>query len=106
MGWTKVFPVDELVSGTKKVAKVGQRKILLINHEGNLYAVDNACPHVKLPLKNGKVTEDGAIVCPFHRSAFDLKTGAVKEWSTWPPLVGKALGSIAPKSTASVSRAG
>ncbi len=94
MSWTKVLSVDTLVSGSRQVVKVGNRNILLLNHEGQLYAMDNACPHLKLPMKNGKVTEDGAIVCPWHRSGFDLRTGEVKEWSSWPPGVGKALGII------------
>ncbi|MGK7878300.1 MAG: Rieske (2Fe-2S) protein [Xenococcaceae cyanobacterium] len=94
MSWTKVLPQDELGEGVRKVVKVGERNILLLKHEGQLYAVDNVCPHLKLPLKKGKVTEDGAIVCPWHRSAFDLCTGDVKKWSPWPPGVGKVMGLI------------
>lgn len=33
-------------------------------------------------------------ICPFHHSAFDLKTGNVKEWSPWPPGLGRILGAI------------
>ncbi len=66
------------------MVKVGKRNILLLNHENQLYAVDNICPHLKMPLKNGKITESGAIVCGFHRSAFDLQTGEVKDWCPWP----------------------
>ncbi|MGH2415500.1 MAG: Rieske (2Fe-2S) protein, partial [Microcystaceae cyanobacterium] len=83
--------------GMREVVKVGNRNILLLNHEGQLYAVDNTCPHLNLPLKKGKITEDKAIVCPWHRSAFDLCTGNVKSWSSWPPGVGKALGMISPE---------
>ena len=97
MSWTKVLSVDTLALNSRQVVKVGNRNILLLNHEGQFYAIDNACPHVKLPIKKGKITEDGAIVCPWHRSAFDLRTGAVREWSTWPPVVGKALGIISPE---------
>ena len=102
MSWTKVLPVDALSEGARQVVKVGQRNILLLNHSGQLYAVDNTCPHLKLPLAKGQVTEDGAIVCPWHRSAFDLRTGNVKEWSPWPPVMGKALGMIAREKALSV----
>ena len=40
------------------------------------------------PLDQGTV-EDNAIVCPLHRSAFDLRTGKlVGPWCPAPPLVG------------------
>jgi nitrite reductase/ring-hydroxylating ferredoxin subunit len=94
MGWTKVIAVEALAPGGREVVKVGNRNILLLNHNGQFYAVDNVCPHLKLQMKKGKVTTDGAIVCPWHRSAFDLCTGAVKEWTPWPPVVGQALGLI------------
>ena len=102
MGWTKVLTTEELPDGDRKVVKVGEQKILLINDNGNLHAVNNACPHLKLPLKKGKLTEDGAIVCPFHRSAFDLCTGEVTNWTPWPPVVGNVLGKISPEQKLSV----
>ncbi len=92
MTWTKVLSQDALADGSRQVVKVGDRNILLLHHQGQLHAINNACPHLKLPLKKGKISEDGAIICPWHHSAFDLKTGNVKEWTPWPPVVGKALG--------------
>lgn len=97
MSWTKVLSADALSPGARQVVTVGQRKILLLNHEGQLYAVDNVCPHMKLSMKKGKVTEDGALICPWHRTAFDLRTGSVKEWTPWPPGVGKVLGMVSPE---------
>lgn len=94
MSWVKVLPVDSLPENERKVVKVGERNILLLYHDSKLFAVDNICPHLKLPMKKGKITEDGAIVCPWHHSVFDLCTGDVKEWSPWPPVVGKALSLI------------
>jgi len=47
---------------------------VLINYDGNYYALDNLCPHRKAPLCNGKV-ENSALVCPRHGAHFDLKTG-------------------------------
>ncbi len=94
MSWTKVLSVDELSDGKRQVVKIGDRKILMINNSGKIYAVSNSCPHLKLPMKKGKITEDCAIVCPFHRSVFSLETGEVKQWSTFPPLVGTFLGKV------------
>ncbi|MGK7917055.1 MAG: Rieske (2Fe-2S) protein [Prochloraceae cyanobacterium] len=99
MSWTKVLAESDLSQGDRQVVKLGKRKILLLNYSGELYAVDNACPHLKLSLKKGKITEDGAIVCPWHRSAFDLCTGEVKNWTPWPPVVGKAMGMMSQQKT-------
>lgn len=95
MAMVKLFPVTEVPDNTRKVAKVGEHQVLIIHTQGKFFAVSNRCPHMHLPLQNGKVTGDGGIVCPFHHSAFDLTSGDVKAWSPWPPLVGKALGALA-----------
>ena len=93
MSWIKVLE-STLSPGDRQVVNVGDKKVLVLNHEGQYFALDNACPHLNLPLKKGKITDDGAIVCPFHRTAFDLTTGAVKVWTPWPPVVGQVLGKI------------
>jgi nitrite reductase/ring-hydroxylating ferredoxin subunit len=95
MGWTKACAVDALTPGARQVVNVGDRKVLVLNEGGTLYAVDNACPHLKLSMKKGKVV-GGNIVCPWHRSSFDLKSGEVANWTPFPPLVGKALGAMSP----------
>ena len=99
MSWTKVLAADALSPGTRQVVKVGKRNVLLLHHENQLYAVDNTCPHLKLPLKDGKITETGAIVCPAHRSAFDLRTGEVQTWCPFPPGIGKVLSLISQEKT-------
>ena len=93
MSWIKVIE-STLTPGDRQVVTVGDKKVLVLNHEGKYYALNNACPHLQLPMKKGKITADGAIVCPFHRSDFDLTTGAVKTWSPWPPVVGQLLGKV------------
>jgi nitrite reductase/ring-hydroxylating ferredoxin subunit len=98
MAWTKILAENALDSGARQVVKVGNKNILVVNHENQLYAVENNCPHLKLPLKAGKI-EDGAIVCSFHRSAFDLNTGEVKTWCPWPPGVGKLLSMVSQEKT-------
>lgn len=94
MGWTKVLSEAELPAGARQVVKVEDQKVLLLNHGGTIYAVANSCPHLNLPMKKGKITEDGALVCPFHRSAFDLCTGEPKSWTPFPPVVGPLMGKV------------
>lgn len=90
----KLFPLAELPEGARRVVEVGLRRVLVLNVKGEIFAVENSCPHMRFPLKDGRVTEDCGIICPFHHSAFDLKTGDVKEWSPWPPGIGRVLGAI------------
>jgi nitrite reductase/ring-hydroxylating ferredoxin subunit len=94
VNWFKALPENELPQGNRQVIKIGQQAILFINHNNQIHAVSNKCPHVKLPLAKGEITNDGAIVCPWHHSTFDLQSGNVKAWCTWPPGVGAILGKI------------
>ncbi len=94
MSWTQILPVDKLASGDRQVIKLEAISLLLLNHDNKIYAIKNVCPHLKLPLKKGKITPEGTIVCPWHRSEFDLDTGEVQTWCPWPPAVGKLLGKV------------
>jgi len=99
MQWLSVLAESELPEGARHVVKIQDHSILLLRNKGKIYATVSACPHMGLPLKNGVVTEDDALVCPFHHSAFDLGTGDVKAWSPWPPLVGRMLASVTREKT-------
>ncbi len=97
MKWIRVLDAGALSAGERQVVEVSDHKVLLLEHEGRIYAMLNACPHMGVSLKKGKITETGDIVCPFHHSVFSLETGAVKEWAPWPPVVGKVLGAVRPE---------
>ena len=75
------------------LVKPEEKKILLIWHENEVYAVQAKCPHLGLPLIKSKI-ENNEIICPFHKSAFDLCVGEVKCWSPWPKLLGGVLGMV------------
>ena len=97
MKWVRVLDAGALSAGERQVVEVKDHKVLLLEHKGEVYAMLNACPHMGVSLKKGKITETDDIVCPFHHSVFSLKTGAVKEWAPWPPVVGKVLGAVRPE---------
>src|SRR5688572_22942934 len=97
MGWEKTIPVSELPDGGRKVVTVDSKPVLLINHCNKFYAISSTCPHWGLPLELGRLTDDCGIICPWHRSGFDLDTGDVKAWAPWPPGLGLVLGATSRK---------
>ena len=96
MNWVQALAQEELPEGERQVVKLGEHSILLIHHEGQIYAMSSACPHLHLPLKGAKIEGD-TITCRWHHSAFDLRTGDVKAWSPWPPAVGPMLSTLSRK---------
>jgi nitrite reductase/ring-hydroxylating ferredoxin subunit len=48
-----------------------------------VYAVDNKCPHMGMPLHEGAIDGDQTLVCRYHQWKFDLKTGT----STFAPNI-------------------
>ena len=93
MNWIQALATSELPEGERQVVQLGERSILLIHHQGQVYALASRCPHMRLPLKGAKI-EGYTLTCPWHHSAFDLRTGDVMAWSPWPPAVGRMLGTL------------
>ena len=94
MDWKEAVSLSGLQKSNRQTVVIDGSKLLMIWHEEKVYAVASQCPHLKLPLAKGKINEDCELVCPFHKSAFDLKTGEVICWSPWPPVLGTLLGKL------------
>lgn len=77
--------VSELQSGEKKAVRVGLSRVLLVNVDGNFYAVGSRCPHLHLVLSDGPL-EGNVITCPHHGSQFDVITGKVLKGPASKPL--------------------
>ncbi len=54
----------------------GDSSIAVFNLDGRLFGLDAKCSHVGGPLDQGTV-ENFQVTCPWHRSVFDVRTGAV-----------------------------
>ncbi|MDX1905909.1 MAG: Rieske 2Fe-2S domain-containing protein [Bacteroidia bacterium] len=52
------------------------RRICLIRRDGVWRATDGRCPHAGGPFAAGHISPEGKLICPWHRFAFDLETGA------------------------------
>jgi nitrite reductase/ring-hydroxylating ferredoxin subunit len=73
-----VLDEKELQEGKMKLVSVEGTPILLIKQEGQIFAINNRCPHMACGFSGG--TLDGlVIVCPCHDWRFDLKTGIYDE---------------------------
>jgi nitrite reductase/ring-hydroxylating ferredoxin subunit len=89
-----VCDADRLADGDRTIVEVGGREVGVFNIDGELYALQNTCPHRSGPVCEGKVTAalvgrwpgvgerldeqmtgDPAIACPWHGWEFDLETG-------------------------------
>jgi nitrite reductase/ring-hydroxylating ferredoxin subunit len=45
------------------------------NSQGELFAVTRRCRHLYADLANGSIDSKGCLVCPWHGSRYDVKTG-------------------------------
>jgi nitrite reductase/ring-hydroxylating ferredoxin subunit len=97
VAWIKVLEESALGPEGRQVVEVEGQKVFLLNHDGHIYAMLNSCPHMGGNLSKGTVTDQGKIVCPWHHSVFDLKTGEVEAWTPSPPVVGPILGMLKAK---------
>ncbi len=66
----------EVLEGEMKGIKAGKVEVLVANIEGELYAIGDRCTHRGCLLSKGKIEGD-VVVCPCHRSRFNLRTGSV-----------------------------
>jgi nitrite reductase/ring-hydroxylating ferredoxin subunit len=56
--------------------EVEGKNLALVSLNGEIYALDDNCPHEGGPLSDGQL-EGEELVCPWHASHFDVKTGRV-----------------------------
>jgi nitrite reductase/ring-hydroxylating ferredoxin subunit len=70
-----VVPLTDLGREGRALVHVGGREIAVFRGEGEIYAVDNTCPHAGNPLIEGDVL-GRTLECVYHGWRFDLETGA------------------------------
>lgn len=75
----KVAHRNSLTEGKGLCVKAGTTKIVLILSGEAVHAIENRCPHLGVPIGRGKIVGT-EIVCPFHGSRFDIRTGENTDW--------------------------
>ena len=66
--------MDQVPDGELFGFAINDKKILLANWKGKIYATDQICTHAEADLATGFLSEEG-VRCPLHLSVFDLETG-------------------------------
>lgn len=74
MAWTSLCDIGELTEGQGKYVEIGGFHLGVFLHGGQVYVMDNECPHAGGDLSAGQV-EDGCAVCPRHAWRFALSDG-------------------------------
>ena len=78
--WTAVLNEDELPAAGRKLVEMEAFDLMVIRSGENVFAFNNACPHLHFPVGDSDVTEEGVLICKWHQSCFDLFTGGIKSW--------------------------
>lgn len=77
-GWAPVCEEDDLKDGETLRVDYDGIIIAIAKQAGEVFAFQEFCTHRYGPLSEGKL-EDHNVICPWHRSCFDIRTGKVVE---------------------------
>ncbi|HZS91331.1 MAG TPA: Rieske (2Fe-2S) protein [Chloroflexota bacterium] len=72
--YVQVAALDDVRRTGVQVVSSGRHGLALFFHDGQVYAVDNRCPHMGFPLSRGSC-HDGILTCHWHHARFDLQSG-------------------------------
>ncbi|GHC99982.1 Rieske 2Fe-2S domain-containing protein [Zhihengliuella salsuginis] len=75
--WVDVGHLDDYDDGAPTVVEVDGEPVMVLRDGDEIRALHNTCSHLGGPLAEGEL-RDGCVVCPWHGSEFDLRTGAVQ----------------------------
>ncbi len=65
---------DIPLRGARCVKIEGRTLAIFRTMDGSLFAIDDACPHKKGPLRDG-IVHGHAVTCPLHNWVINLETG-------------------------------
>ena len=72
--WTRIGDEGDFPSGTKSCIDGENRKLVVCNVDGQLFAASNTCPHAGLPLGEGEL-RGKILTCPFHGFTYNIENG-------------------------------
>ena len=83
--WIKACNLDQVNEGQLFGFNSDDKKILLANLKGKIFATDLICTHADADLSTGFLSEEG-VRCPLHLSVFNLEDGKPQNLPAEVPL--------------------
>lgn len=80
-----VGPACDSPPGWQGTVEIEGVSVLVVNYQGQFYALRNNCTHKDYPLLNGDVV-DGKITCEKHGGKFELETGKARALPAVKPV--------------------
>lgn len=71
--------------GEMRAFRVNGTKLVVYHLGTGFYATQANCTHMFAPLARGKILDDCRVQCPLHRARFDIASGEVQDWASFPP---------------------
>lgn len=72
-----MFNKVDVSIGQRMFARIDGKDIAIFNVDGDIYAIDDSCPHSGASLFRGAL--DGYMLkCPAHGLSFDIRSGCMK----------------------------
>ncbi len=87
-GWSRVGRGDALAEGTLHGVALGDEAVVVGRDGGRVFALADRCSHLAGPLHEGEIAVVGGatcVVCPWHRSAFDVTDGEPQRGPAYAP---------------------
>jgi len=72
---------SDIPPGKLQKVSIAGKEILVINVDGNYFAMDDTCTHAGASLSEGTL-EGSTLTCPWHGSTWDCKTGKLEKFPT------------------------
>jgi len=72
--WHDVARATDIGPGEMMYVEVGNDPVVLINLDGEFFALNDICTHQDASLSDGEIIGD-EIECPLHGGAFEIRTG-------------------------------
>jgi len=83
--FVRVCDVGDVPAGSMHPVDVGERRLMIVNVSGGLYAADRICTHEEADLSTGFLM-GSVVTCPLHLSRFDVTSGEVQNAPASAPL--------------------